>query len=656
MHRHSIIDDLMEKSQKQIKGFFLKITENLPIITYLRQIFSLDNKLDPISYSNNQNITSSKDITQKYRRNALDDTIDKIIIDKKGNKSILFIQPRPGKTLGALSDTFLEFLLLKFIPENEIKFVERTRKSKYYLTQGWKPNSQGNYCEHIKIPQLNENRAEKLRDLIQPIAYYKDSEGKFKVHEIGYFVPVYFLQSDTYDERRPMDGGRRIEVEKLIEWNYITETDGKFGLSEKAHQLIEEVQNLFFIEWWRAYFINFIPDKEKIDFYIDKYHSCSLEIVLRAFVDSIVYKHEPMIKLKLSEIENLVNIEPDLFKSTIDEWIVGEYYGYECIQEDYFIYPPQIIERFWAGTEVMERRYSSSMPYIMRKEEESQLIQFLDSNQRNLIITGEEGIGKTRFLVQVSKKVEPSRKFYWILKDQPVSWQLIEKEMRTTKLVLVIDGLDYYNNAQEIYDKFLQLEIKNEFIKLIIISENENSTKLLLLNHFESRNQESIPIISLNPLDLSNTSVKNNLVRFLLHQGFQIEQVSNLLEFSQGYPDTIEYELGEYHNNSNVGEEGTRVISTFEQRMESDWNQKLNSNEKEILQKLCLVGEISLLNHPFKAKETNNDNLEQSIRHLSETKYIDQTHNIIRIRRIAVRNWILENRWLKQKKNQQGTQ
>jgi len=269
-------------SKKGKRSKFLVIKDEIPLIQSLRNYFSIPN-FENLTFSENIITSESLPISEIFR-----ELKDKVDYNPKGKKSILWTNPRPGITYGLLSDTILDFIVLEYAPTESKQFLIRNRKSKYYLLKGWKPKTQNNYCEPLYIKESFVNDENYQEKLIQPRVYYRNTEEKYDSIEIQYFIPFRFIQHHISIGPRVLSHGRRIEKKKLVEWGYLLEEKGSYILSEKSRELLHQLQNLFFLEWWRGYFLNeeindnFIKEQKK------RFVNCSEEIILRAYIDTLL--------------------------------------------------------------------------------------------------------------------------------------------------------------------------------------------------------------------------------------------------------------------------------------------------------------------------------------------------------------------------------
>lgn len=213
---------------KTSNSTFLLIKEDFPLIKSLRNYFN-STDFQNLTYSNNIKKNKDLNLEEFPISKSFSDLKDKVELNPKGKKSLLWINPRPGLTTGLLSDTLLDFIVLDYAPDNVKNFLIRKRKSKYYLLKGWKPRSQNTYCEPIFIKEglINDDNFE--NKLIKPLAYYWDKESQIKSTEIDYYLPFKFIEHHISEGPKYLDHGRRIDKKILIEWGYIEEIDGEYA-------------------------------------------------------------------------------------------------------------------------------------------------------------------------------------------------------------------------------------------------------------------------------------------------------------------------------------------------------------------------------------------------------------------------------------------
>ncbi len=235
-------------SEKESGTKFLIIKDDIPLIYSLRNYFKIPD-FENLTFSENIKTSEILPTSEAFR-----DLKDKVDLNPKGKKSILWINPRPGMTYGLLSDTILDFIVLEYAPTETKQFLLPKRKSKYYLLKGWKPKKQVNNCEPIYIKETSINNENYQEKLIQPSVYYRNNKEQYESVEIEYFLPYRFIQHHVGP--RVLSHGRRIEKQKLVEWGYLLEEKGEFILTEKSRELLHQLQHLFFLEWWRGYFLN----------------------------------------------------------------------------------------------------------------------------------------------------------------------------------------------------------------------------------------------------------------------------------------------------------------------------------------------------------------------------------------------------------------
>ena len=627
-------------SKKENKSNFLVIKDEVHLIQSLRNYFNTPN-FENLTFSENILTYESLPISEIFR-----DLKDKVDYNPKGKKSILWTNPRPGMTYGLLSDTILDFIILEYAPTETKQFLIRTRKSKYYLLKGWKPKTQSNYCEPLYIKETSiddENHQEKL---IQPRVYYRNNEEQYESVEIEYFLPFRFIQHHVGS--RVLSHGRRIEKQKLVEWGYLlVEEEGSFILTEKSRELLHQLQNLFFLEWWRGYFLNEEINENFIKGQKKRFVNYSEEIILRAYIDSILITNRISIQKEFSGISKLLGIDQKKIINFIENWMIGEYYGKECIYDESFKFPPEIIDRFWAPWTIIKNRYHNSLLFLDRQEERENFNHLLKSDNRVIIVKGDFGIGKTRFLTEIAEENSFKYDFYWLLLNKDISWDAIKQISGEEKgLVLIIDDTNKFENWELILEEFIQLEISSKKIKLVIVSPLDMEIDIFVQKHFKYRNEEVVSQIELNPLDFTDTKLKNKLTRLFLEYNLDINSLEPLLLYSEGYPEVIEHEFRNFINKK--GEEKPDLIETisqFDQRIVNSWNNKLNDEEKEFLLRLSIIGDIHY--NQSIIPEISNELSENIIKNLIKNEWIVLHNARLNIKRIAYRNWIVKMQWLK---------
>ncbi len=628
-------------SKKGKRSKFLVIKDEIPLIQSLRNYFSIPN-FENLTFSENIITSESLPISEIFR-----ELKDKVDYNPKGKKSILWTNPRPGITYGLLSDTILDFIVLEYAPTESKQFLIRNRKSKYYLLKGWKPKTQNNYCEPLYIKESFVNDENYQEKLIQPRVYYRNTEEKYDSIEIQYFIPFRFIQHHISIGPRVLSHGRRIEKKKLVEWGYLLEEKGSYILSEKSRELLHQLQNLFFLEWWRGYFLNeeindnFIKEQKK------RFVNCSEEIILRAYIDTLLITNRISIQKEFSVMNKLLGIDQKQIISYIGNWMIGEYYGKECIYEENFKFPPEIIDRFWASWTIIKNRYHNSLLFLDRQEERDKFNHLLKSNDRVIIIKGDFGIGKTRFMTEVAEENNTNWDFYWLLLNKEISWNTIKQFSSKEKgLVLIIDDTNKFENWELILEEFIQLEISSNKVKLVIVSPLEMEINIFIRNHFKYRNEEVVSQIELKPLNISDTNLKNKLTRSFLEYDIDISTIDPLLLYSEGYPEVIEHEFRNFIKQKEEDKADiVQVISQFDQRIVNSWNNELKDEEKEYLLKLSIMGDIHY--NQCLIPEISKELSEAIIKNLIKKEWVVLYNARLYIKRIAYRNWIIEKQWLK---------
>ena len=626
--------------KKGNRSKFLIIKDDIPLIQALRKYFGTPN-FENLTLSENTKTSENLPISNVFR-----DLKDKVDYNPKGKKSILWINPRPGMTYGLLSDTILDFIILEYIPIEIKQFLERNYKSKYYLLKGWKSKSQNNYFEPLYIKESFVNDNNYHEKLIQPMVYYRNIEEKYDSIEIQYFIPFRFIQHHISIGPKILSHGRRIEKEKLVEWGYLQEEKGNFFLSKKSRELLHQLQNLFFLEWWRGYFLNedikdnFIQEQKK------RFVNCSEKIVLRAYIDTLLTTNRFSIQKKFSAMKKLLGIDQKQIISYIEDWMFGDYYGKECIYGESFKFPPEIIDRFWASWKIIKNRYHNSILYLDRQVEKDKFSHLLKGNEKIIIIKGDFGIGKTRFLTEAAEENNKNWDFYWLLLNKEISWDKIKQFSSEEKgLVLIIDDTNKFENWELILEEFIQLEISSNPVKLVIVSPSEMEINIFIQHHFKYRNEENVSQIELKPLNITDINLKNKLTSFFLDSDINIRTIEPLLLYSEGYPEVIEHEFRFLKQKEGDKANLVQVISQFDQRIVNSWNNELKDEEKEFLLKLSIMGDIHY--NQCLIPEISKELSEAIIKNLIKKGWVVLYNARLHIKRIAYRKWIIEKLWLK---------
>lgn len=634
---------------KRERGVFLIIRENHLLFTSIRNFFGTDENFPKLTYSESFKQRNEIESVLHPYSEIFKDLVEKVVFHEKGNKSLIWINPKYGEHTGILSDTFLDLVVLANIPDELKKIIRYNGRSRYYLLKGLKIRTQTGSCEPIfnNPKSIVDNYQNKL---IKPVFHYWEERGNLKSIEIDFYLPISLITHHISELGKTLDAGRRIEKEKLVEWGYLKKINRRgYEIAEKCKEMISQVQNLFFLEWWRGFFKNEAWDMEIIKKQLMKFQYCPEEIVLRAFIESLINKHPTKLEIEISKISKLISSKESTIINCIKQWIIGEgIYGKECLIDNKFIYPPVFFDRFWAKWEIIDLRYIDSLKFIDRKKELESITKFLSSNFRILSIIGDHGVGKTRFLVESAKLYQSEWDFYWLLANQKISWDEIKRQCQTNKkIILVIDDTAKIKDWELILEQFQQLEISSRFIKLIIVSAREEITDYFIQNHYVFRNEEILKNLNLKPLDFKNINTKNEIVRILLEKQIEINDIEPILDFSQGYPEVIEdeiyYRLQHCFKTHEIDELSS--ITRFNERTSSIWNKDLSKLEKKILKILSLIGFLNINDEPI--LEINKDQYDKILERLIQKNWIGTSLNTISFKRAAIMNWVLENKWIK---------
>lgn len=639
----------MEKGLHENYGDFISLPDNFTMLKYLRKSFGTEGDFQNIAFYPKSDLEKIEqtELVSSYASTLLEELKTYNVPDPKGNKYLIFIHPKPGFTMGVLSDTFLDLILLNYAPDEIKPYIERKRKSKYYLLNGWKPKSQNQYCEHIQIPGGKLSDTKWSKSLVKPIITYRDSNETLKKATIDYYIPAIFIEHYISEAPRIYDNGRRIEKDQLEKWGFLEKSGEEYILTTKSKILLILIQNLFLLEYWRWYFLNEYDEGTNLNRIIEEFPNCPKEIIIRAFFDVLIYKKAISIKVNLSDIGTLIDMKPDEIIKIMQNWLLGDYYGKECIKDMCFIYPPNKLDRFWADWSVINNRFNGKLEYIDRPNNKRQLDEFLNQDERVLLIKGSAGIGKTRFLVEYAKNCEENWEFYWLLLNQKVSWDILKQEIKNKKIVIILDDISLYNNWENFFEEFIKLEANKSNIKLIITASNDRSINPFISYHSKFRHEEKIIEINLLPFNFKNIETKNDLSKILLTYNLNIERIIDIINVSEGFPEIIEDYLYYYLKSKENGEttKETRLISSFDQRMTEYWENDLNKDEKELLLALSLVGST-----PINAKPIINfpkDEYLFIIEQLIQKDWVKIINGTLVFNRNVKWNWILENFWIK---------
>lgn len=148
--------------------------------------------------------------------------------------------------------------------------------------------------------------------------------------------------------------------------------------------------------------------------------------------------------------------------------------------------------------------------FIGREEEFSMLQHFLRSSQQVLHIVGSGGIGKTRLLIEFTKKIRHTQNVFFVNNNS--AFQLNPSYEENTSLFIIDEAMRY-----PCIDKFLEFISENKKVKLILLDRHATQdfiSNKLRINGFNT-----------NPYKLP----PGNISEFLKHY-FEIEDNSTLKE------------------------------------------------------------------------------------------------------------------------------
>ena len=184
-------------------------------------------------------------------------------------------------------------------------------------------------------------------------------------------IPKELINHHICEIGRPLDGGRRIGKNLLEEWNFVKPIKRKtFDITETTQEVLKQIQNIIFLEWWRGFFIQHYPiTNYEFSKNFKHFEFCPKEIILRAFLDVLVHKSPMHVEISFQSLSKISNLSERYIKELIQDWIIGkDYYGKECIENDTFIFPPKKMDRFWANPEIILMRYQDTLKFIWKKK------------------------------------------------------------------------------------------------------------------------------------------------------------------------------------------------------------------------------------------------------------------------------------------------
>ena len=205
-----------------------------------------------------------------------------IVINKKGNNTVLYTRPSSDCPKGRMSETLLELICLKYLDNKTLELVlSRDSRSKYRLIKTYTSEDQS--LEPFIAPRTTQF-------ISRPKLVYNDDNKTKKILEIDYNIASFLLED--FHQQRVSSRRSRVDKDELQKMGILTQEGQLTDLAELL---------LYSFESWIIREISIAKDFEDIPE--------SYKIPISTLIDVYLEKKSPISKKFIQEFLKTNNVD-----------------------------------------------------------------------------------------------------------------------------------------------------------------------------------------------------------------------------------------------------------------------------------------------------------------------------------------------------------